>query len=137
MCIRDRFETEEINTAIARSLSDIESLDVAVDISGTLASPSWQMRSNLGAHMAGRLRDAVHTHLANRNEEQLRTAHEQIDTRVRNMETELLAKQQLILESLQFDTAEIEKVRNDIARRVESTDGVIDPESPLRETFRR
>ncbi len=120
----------DVAQALDVTLSTLESIDVSVRVEGSLTSPTWTLRSNLGAHVAEGMRSAVESSILAHRESQLLEAHAGIDEKVRVIEKQLLAKQQAILESLQFGSDEIERSRKDIATRVESSDpaGI----SPLR-----
>ncbi len=116
--LHPRLGTTEISQVLDRELDQVRSLDVAVEIGGSLASPSWQLRSNLGPQVATGMKAALETEMLARRERQLRQAHEVFDEKARLIEAELLARQQAILEVLQFGNHAIDEVRQDIATRM-------------------
>ena len=135
--LNPEFDSGQMAAAVHDSLAGTDSLDIAVALGGTLATPSWQLRSNIGTNLAQGLRDSVLRETVAKNEQYIREAHQSLKQQLQSVEQELLKRQQSILSCLEFGTTEIEEVRKDIATRVQSTDGVLDPESPLREAYRR
>ncbi len=116
--LHPRLVTTEISQVLDQQLGQVRSLDVAVEIGGSLASPTWKLRSNLGTQVATGMQAALETEMLARRERQLRQAHEVFDEKARSIQAEMLAQQQAILEVLQFGTHAIEEVRQDIATRM-------------------
>ena len=135
--LHPEYDSGEMASAIHDSLADVGTIEVAVDLSGTLATPNWYLRSNIGANLAQGLRENVLQQMVAKNEKHIRDAHLDVKQQLQAVEQELIKRQQNILGCLEFGTTGIEEVRKDIATRVQSTDGVLDPESPLREVYRR
>ena len=135
--LHPNYDSGQMAAAIHDALADTDTIEVAVDLSGTLATPTWNLRSNIGENLAQGLREGVLQQIVARNEKHIRDSHLAVKQQLQSVEQELIKRQQNILSSLEFGTTEIEEVRKDIATRVQSTDGVIDPESPLREVYRR
>ena len=131
------FGDADLAQIMTSAAQEMRELDVAVKVDGTITSPTWELRSNLGPSLAAGLRQGIESVIVARRTEDIRQAHEEIDDQLRSAEEQLLAQQQEVLESLEFGSTEIERVRNDIATRVDSTDGLVDPDSPLRETLKR
>ena len=131
------YDNGDIAAVVANSLTDVDTLEFAVDLKGTLTSPNWALRSNVGSYLADGMRQQVLSVMLRKNEQRIRDSHQRIEEQLRSAEQALVNRQQRILESLEFGSTEIEAVRADIASRVESTDGVVNPDSPLRESFLR
>lgn len=132
-----RLSSPEISQALAASVSNLNSLDVSVELSGTITTPEWQLESNLGPHVAKGLQQSFQSQLAAGNLKQVKDAQQRAITQLHSIETSLIERQAASVKKLQDSLAEIEQVRASIAARVKLTDGLIDPESPLRETYRR
>jgi uncharacterized protein (TIGR03545 family) len=129
--------SSDVNQALVNAMESVGTLDVSIELSGTIVSPEWKLRSNLGSQLVGGLKETVAAAMVARRSSEIHDAHEEIEKKALALEAELLAKQRTILESLDFGVSEIDRVRSDVASRVELTDGLVDPNSPLRETLRR
>ena len=135
--IDNQFQCSEVAGVYARSVESITELEVAVEIGGTLDHPRWTLRSNLGPRLSANLNTAVAQQLLVRDQESLRRAYAETDQRITMLTQELASKRAAIAQLLLVGGTEIERVRDHIASRVDRNDGLLDEQSPLRETLRR
>lgn len=135
--IDNQFQCSEVAGVYARSVESITELEVAVEIGGTLDHPRWTLRSNLGPRLSANLNTAVAQQLLVRDQESLRRAYAETDQRITMLTQELASKRAAIAQLLSVGGTEIERVRDHIASRVDRNDGLLDEQSPLRETLRR
>ncbi len=135
--INPEFCSTDLCSAAGSSLSETDTLDVAVNLSGTLMTPKWTLQSNLGPQLAEGLRDEVHTQWIAKHRRAIEQAHQVVNQKIQEIDSMWTAKQQSILATLQAGSADVELVRQEIATRVEHTHGMVDPKSPLRKTMRR
>jgi uncharacterized protein (TIGR03545 family) len=118
-------------------LEQVHSLEVLVDVSGTLDRPQWKLRSNLGEQLSQGINQAVGQELAARTEQLVDQAQRQVTHRVDVLEEQLMAKHQAVLRKVQWGDAEVQRLIRELAAPVGVSDRLLGRDSPLRAILRR
>ena len=137
LAIRNRSIGETLSRLIEEALDDVHRIDMEVTLSGTLDHPSWQITSNLGPQLAVSMRTAVEQQLIRRRRALLASQFEGCEVEVEALVAQLHDLRVQVVQQVEGSRTEIARLKETIASRVQQTDGLVDPDSPLREVFLR
>ncbi|MEM8681394.1 MAG: hypothetical protein AAGF97_18770, partial [Planctomycetota bacterium] len=126
-----------LNAAIEAALDDVDRIDLQVELGGTLDHPQWTLESNLGPQLALSLRGAVRSQLVERQQQRLESQMSAATPQLEQLQARLTSVKSVVMQRLDAGSRDIDELQRDIATRVQHNDSVIDPDSPLREVFRR
>jgi uncharacterized protein (TIGR03545 family) len=118
------------------AMREIRELRVAVDLSGTLKKPGWQLRSNLGPQLASALDGLLRRELEARREQLAAYVEAQVEGQLAQLERAIASQQQALLAKLDLDNSQIERLHQAIARRLQLPDALIDQGLPEGLPFR-
>ncbi|HEY6565489.1 MAG TPA: hypothetical protein VIY86_13385, partial [Pirellulaceae bacterium] len=127
----------ELNSVFTEALRTTTQLKVQVSLAGSVEHPKWRIDSSLGAEVSEGVAHAIaREHLAARRSQHDATL-VRLKALVEETQERVIQRQAAVDQALAIDDAKIVRLRSYVAARVDHNDGIIDPSSPLRETFRR
>ncbi len=127
----------QICELVASSLEGVDRIEAQAQVSGTLAEPLWKLDSNLGPALASGITQAIAAHVNERHQQLIAKTYQEVDAHLTRLEQAFEAQREEMLSQLEIGHGQIERIEQIIATRVDMNDGVIDKDSPLRETFLR
>ena len=135
--LNPEFGGDQISRLVASSLEGVDRIEARAQISGTLDKPLWKLDSNLGPALAEGITQAIDSHVNNYQRQLLAKTCAEVDSHLTRLEQAFEAKQTEMLSQLEIGHGQIDRIKQIIASRVDLNDGVIDENSPLRESFLR
>jgi uncharacterized protein (TIGR03545 family) len=127
----------DLGAILAQAIQAVNSMQVQVTLSGSLEHPRWEVSSSVGAQIANDFSARLQSSLVEQRRAHLRAAHERLAHNLQSLELQLSRQQNAVLDGLQSGEEEVGEIVQYVAERVELTDGILDADSPLRETYLR
>ncbi len=98
-------------------LGEVKSIEIAADLSGTLADPGWQFKSNLGPQLAEGLNLAVRRQLEIRRNQMAQVASAKIDRELARLEEMINAGQLAALAKLELEGDGLRQLSQSVLKR--------------------
>jgi hypothetical protein len=122
---------QQMSDRLQDALREVRTLDVTARLGGTLQQPACQIRSTVGAQLAQGLQRVLLKELETRREEVARLVEARIEGEMARFEQLFIAKQQALVAKLQQNGADIDQLRQVVARQVPGLDRILDNNLPL------
>lgn len=135
--LNPEFGGDQISGFVASSLEGVDRIGARAQIGGTLDEPLWKLDSNLGPALAEGITRAIDSHVNNDHQQLLAKTYAEVDSHLTRLDQAFETKQSEMLSQLEIGHGQIERINQIIATRVDLNDGLIDKNSPLRESFLR
>ncbi|MEZ6104021.1 MAG: TIGR03545 family protein [Pirellulaceae bacterium] len=126
-----------LGQSLETALGGIQSIEATVGLSGSLQQPHWNLQSNLGPQFAAALTQVYEQQVSLRQQQLVATAHRAVDNEIAKLESRFAEQKQAILQKLKIGDVELERIKTEVANRVNLPDGLLNKASPLREIFKR
>ena len=131
------FAGERIAQLVSTSLSEIDRMETRATLSGTIDEPDFQIESSLGPAVASAIAHVTNVAAKEHQRQQLFSTFAEVDAKISQLDLVYQQKNEELVAQFEAGRDQIEQIREIIAMRVDATDGVLDEDSPLRESFRR
>lgn len=128
---------ELLTKEIQRGLSEIQQLEAAIDLTGTLSKPDWKISSNLGTELCGIISSALQNQVKIRQQQLLARSTTQVQQELFELESALQAKQQSLIQKLNLDEGEIAQLSRLLGGNFRLPRNLLEKASPLRRIFSR
>ncbi len=135
--LNDRLTVQPIPTLLAEAAQKVERLDVSVKISGSLEFPKWELRSNFGTQLAKHLHETFQKAVVEQHAQAMAQQRQATTSAVEQLVQSVTNEHQQIAKQLEGGDDRLQSIHAHIAERVRQNDGVVQPNSPLREVYRR
>ncbi len=132
-----KFAGDQISQLAAAALAGVDRIETRAQLSGTVDETVCQLESSLGADLASGLALVITNRARERQMGSLVSTYADVDAMIARLDLEYERKNQELLTQLDSGREQIEQIKQIIATRVEKPDGLINKDSPLRETFLR
>ncbi len=106
------------NENAAAAVGGIDHLEAAMQISGTLSAPQYELQSKLGEQLAAGLNQAFHNELRLRQEQLLSRADAEVDAQFAALQKELTAKQGKLLKQLEIGDEQLNDLKRELVSHV-------------------
>lgn len=133
----DRLSVQPLPSLLAEACKKIDHLDVHVKLSGSLDFPKWELKSNFGNELASHLQQTFQTAITQQRLSAIEYKQQAAKAATEKLVAEVSRQHQSLARKLDQDDSQLDVIQDHIAERVRLNDGVVQPESPLRETYRR
>ncbi len=121
-----RYGGPRLAAELADGLRRIRSIDVTVDLGGTLHKPECKLRSNLGPQLAEAVNWAVQRELEFRRDQLAELVEKRVDAELARFEQVLFAKERAVLAKLEESGLDVNQLRQLVAQRVRLPDNLRD-----------
>ena len=122
---------------LTAAMRNIRTVEMTARLSGSWEHPTLNVRSNLGAELAANVEQQVTERQTACCEEALAHRHREVLAQLELVENDLTRRHDELVQLLDTGAGQIDRLRATVAERVEQTDAMLEPDSPLRETLRR
>jgi uncharacterized protein (TIGR03545 family) len=112
-------------------LGNVQSLEIAADLKGTLGDPGWRFQSNLGPQLAEGLNLAVRRQLENRRDQLAQLAASKIDEQLVRLEDLIRAGQESALAKLDLGEDDLKQLSRTVAQRFPVSKQVLGKRIPV------
>lgn len=129
--------TREFSAILSRAVEQVSGMTVKVRIRGSLDFPKWEVESNLGPQLVQAIQSTVEHELSLRRKAELERRHAQFVPELKAIADRINDRGAELQGQLQKGLVEVEGLRRVVASRVNQHDAMIEPNSPLRESYRR
>ncbi len=127
--------SQQVLTApLAASLAQVQTVEVAARISGSLDFPRWQVTSPLGQEISAGIRQAMASDWVTRHQPALDQWHEEFWS---GLAATSKQNESRLQKSLADCEQQLRDIHSSLADRVRQTDGLMEARSPLREVLQR
>ena len=109
---------EQLATRLNRSVSRIQSLDVTLDVRGTLSHPQWSVESNLGPQLAEGVQLVLREELALRSQQVTQKLNQQLDRQLAKLDELVAAKSAKLFGDSQAVQAELDHLARSFVGRL-------------------
>jgi hypothetical protein len=135
--MNDLLRSADLGELVIDALQSLESLEIKGQLAGTWEHPQCSIQSNLGHELAQQLSRHLQERQLARLRRELDQAATKDDSQWKALFESMQSQSERIERELTFGENEIERLKNSVAERVKDYDGLVDPNSPLREVYRR
>ncbi|MBN1852982.1 MAG: TIGR03545 family protein [Pirellulales bacterium] len=115
--VAQRLGGQAADSMITAGLGNIHNISVAIQLSGTLSEPSWNIESNLGSELVASIGNMWHQELIRRRDRWIAQFQNEMDSQVANSIEQLRTRRMALLTSLQTDQADLAAIVTDSAHR--------------------
>jgi uncharacterized protein (TIGR03545 family) len=133
----DKYGGERLASQLGEALAQVDTVEVAIDLSGTLREPNWKLRSNLGPQLADAVSGAFQRELDARMRQLAAEVQTRADQELAQFEQVLLARQRSVLEKLQLSDSEISQLGRLVSAQMGVPERFRQGNLPLDDLFRR
>lgn len=133
----EKYGGPRLAAQLEAALAQVESVDVAVHLSGTLREPTWKLQSNLGPQLATAVTSAFQRELDARVQQIAADVHSHADQEVARFDQLLLARQRAVLEKLQVSDNEVAQLGRMVSAQMGIPERFRQGNLPLDDLFRR
>jgi uncharacterized protein (TIGR03545 family) len=135
--LNDRISVQPLPTLLSEACKKINHLDVTVKLSGSLDFPKWELRSNFGNELAQHLQQTFQDALTQQRLASVDRDQQEAQVAVDALVAQISTQHATIAKQLDDGSDQLQSIHDHIAERVRQNDGVVQPDSPLREVYRR
>lgn len=129
-------DTDMPNQAVQTALRDLREVSGCITLSGTLDHPVWEMQSDLGRHVASRMKQVLEQQLQTRNAELVAEYQRLANQELEELVTVLEQQERTTAERLAAKSAELERFRSRISQRADLMDRLVRNAGPLENLLR-
>lgn len=129
--------TDPIPSLLAEAVAEVKRLDVSVKLGGSLEFPKWELKSNFGGQLAASLERTFEKGLVERRSALAAAQRKETEARITALVAAITRSHQALATQLDGGDHSLHTIQTHIAERVRQNDGVVEPDSPLREVYRR
>jgi uncharacterized protein (TIGR03545 family) len=133
----EKYGGERLSAQLGTALAEVKSIEVAINLSGTLREPTWTLRSNLGPQLSGAVCGAFQRELDARVQQIAAEVRTRAESEVAQFEQVLLGKQRAMLEKLQIGDNEVAQLGRLVSAQMGVPERFRQGNLPLDDLFRR
>jgi uncharacterized protein (TIGR03545 family) len=123
---------EQLAARLNAAVSAIRSLEVAVDVSGTLSRPRWTVDSNLAPQLSAGIQSALRAELALRGQQAAQRVNAYLDSQLAKLDQLVAAKSQKLFGDREALLAEVDRTAKSLLSRAPLADR-LPPASQLKD----
>ncbi len=120
-----KYGGERLARNLREALAELRTIDLVLDLSGTLQKPEWKAHSDLGPKLAAAVNVLIAREIDHRKRELLALAESRLRDEVARLDDLLKAKEQELLAKLKLNEEEVRLVSQIIRQRVPGAEQVI------------
>ena len=123
--VADSLGGERLAANLALATEPLKEIEVQIDLAGSLASPKWTLRSNLGENLAEGLNKAAVAELEAHRNQVTQLVQERVDKELNKFRNRLATDEEVLMARLRLSESEIDQLGKLVAQRIPSADKIL------------
>lgn len=123
--VADSLGGERLAANLALATEPLKEIEVQIDLAGSLASPKWTLRSNLGENLAEGLNKAAVAELESRRNQVTQLVQERVDKELNKFRNRLATDEEVLMARLKLSESEIDQLGKLVAQRIPAADKIL------------